>query len=226
MKNNSGGTNGKKIGLKITKNAVAWILSIVMLVPIYLILVTSFKGGSDAKTLTFALPVKWVFTNFGEVIREGKLINGFLNSMLYTTVGTIITVLLAAMSAYIFSRRRSIANRILYMYIVMGMVLPVNYVALMKVMQFLHLNNTRAGIIMLYIAIQSPFIVFLIYGFIAKVPVELDEAALIDGCGPLRLFFGVIFPLMKPVLITATVLCFLNMWNEFVMPLYFLNATD
>lgn len=186
--NEVNGRKIKKTGWKIAKNAVAWILSIIMLVPIYLIIVTAFKDGTDANTLTFTLPKEWVFTNFGEVIEEGKLINGFVNSMLYATLGTIVTVLLAAMASYVFSRRRTTGNKILYMFIVMGMVLPINYVALMKVMQFLQLNNTRTGIVMLYIAMQLPFIVFLVYGFVGKIPVELDEAALIDGCGPIRLF--------------------------------------
>ena len=114
---------------------------------------------------------------------------------------------------------------ILYLYLVLGIVIPINFVALMKVMQVLRLNNTRFGIILLYSSIQMPFMAFLIYGFISKLPIELDEAGIIDGCGPMRLFFLIILPMLKPVLISAAVLCFLNTWNEFVMPLYFLNST-
>ncbi len=213
-------------GAGIAKNTVAWVLTVVMLVPIALIIITAFKSGADAKTLSFSLPKTWDFSNFATVIEKGKLGTGFWNSMLYSAVGTLLTVLFASMAAYVFSRRRTKANKILYMFLVLGIVLPINYVALMQVMQTLTINNTRIGIIMLYIAVQMPFMVFLIYGFVAKIPIELDEAAVIDGCGPVRLFFSVIFPLMKPVLITAIVLCFLNMWNEFIMPLYFLNSTD
>ena len=67
---------------------------------------------------------------------------------------------------------------------------------------------------------------FLIHGFVAKVPVDLDEAAVIDGCGPIRLFFLVVFPMLKPAIATSAVLTFLNTWNEFVSPLYFLNKTE
>ena len=108
----------------------------------------------------------------------------------------------------------------------LGITLPVNYVALMKVMQFLHINNTKLGIILLYTAMQLPFSVFLIHGFIARIPLDLDEAAIIDGCGSVRLFFSVILPLLKPVLATVFVLTFLNTWNEFVSPLYFLGSSE
>ncbi len=89
-----------------------------------------------------------------------------------------------------------------------------------------HLNNTKLGIILLYTAMQLPFMTFLIHGFVAKVPVELDEAAIIDGCGPVKLFFSVVLPLLKPAVATSVVLTFLNTWNEFTSPLYFLNSTE
>ena len=210
----------------VGKNVVAWLLSALMLIPLLLIVFTAFKSGSDAQTMSFALPKNWDIGNFATVIEQGHLGVGFLNSLLYAGSGTVLTVLLAAMAAYVFSRRRNRGNKFLYMFLVMGIVLPINYVALMKVMQVLALNNTRIGIILLYTAIQLPFMVFLMYGFVARIPIELDEAAVLDGCGPFRLFFSIILPLMKPILITAMVLCFLNMWNEFILPLYFLNSTD
>ena len=149
----------------------------------------------------------------------------FINNLVYAGFATLLTVFTATMSAYVFSRRRTKGFSALYMYIVLGMVIPINYVALMKVMQVTQLNNTRLGIILLYAALQTPFSIFLIYGFVSKVPVDLDEAAIIDGCGPWSLYFKVVFPLLKPAMVTAGVLCFLNTWNEFIMPLYFLNTT-
>ena len=113
----------------------------------------------------------------------------------------------------------------LYMYIVLGMVIPVNYVTLTKIMQLTHLVNTAPGIILLYTAMQIPFSVFLIFGFVSKIPSELDEAAILDGSTPFQLFIRVILPMLKPAVITAGVLCFLNTWNEFIMPLYFLHSS-
>lgn len=219
-------TKTKKTVLTVLKNGFAWIFSLIMLIPLALIILNAFKSESEAATMSLKLPTQWVLSNFAVVIEKGKLLTSFLNSMLYSVSATLLTVTLAAMAAYVFSRRKGKKNGGLYMYMVLGIVIPINYVALMKVMQMTHLNNTSIGIILLYCAVQMPFMVFLIYGFVGKIPVELDEAAVMDGCGPLRLFFAIILPMLKPAVITAAVLCFLNTWNEFVMPLYFLNSSE
>ncbi len=216
----------KKKAVNVLKNILAWVISLIMLIPLALIVVNAFKGDSEAMSLTLSLPKTWVFSNFTTVIEKGKLVRSFLNSFLYAGSATVIAVVLGAMAAYVFSRRRDRVNNSVYMYMVLGIVIPINYVALMKVMQVTQLNNSVPGIILLYVATQLPFTVFLIYGFVSKVPVDLDEAAVIDGCGPFRLFFNIILPMLKSSIVTAAVLCFLNTWNEFVMPLYFLNSSE
>ena len=210
----------------VFQNLLAWVASLMVIVPMFLIIINSFKADGETMAISAQLPKAWHWENFLTVIEKGKLIRSFLNSLLYAGVSTVVTVLFGSMSAYIFSRRRTGFVGFLYMFVILGMVIPVNYVALTKVMQFTGLNNTPLGIILLYVAMQTPFTVFLIYGFVSKVPVELDEAAVLDGCSPLRLYFSIVLPLLKPALITAGVLCFLNTWNEFTMPLYFLNTSD
>ena len=216
----------KKTAKNVVKNGMAWIVSLVMLVPVLLILVNAFKPAEEAIRMNLTLPKEWTLTNFITVIQKGKLGQSFLNSFLYAGSATVITVCLGAMAAYVFSRRRTRRNSAVYMYMVLGIVIPINYVALMKVMQATRLNNSALGIILLYVAMQLPFTIFLIYGFVSKVPTELDEAAVIDGCGPFRLFFSIILPMLKPSIITAGVLCFLTTWNEFIMPLYFVNSSE
>ncbi|MCR5773486.1 MAG: carbohydrate ABC transporter permease [Lachnospiraceae bacterium] len=210
----------------ILKNLLSWIATIIMLVPVILILINAFKPDEEALTMSMQLPSVWTFSNFNKVIEKGKLVRSFLNSMLYTGCTTVITVVFGSMAAYVFSRRRTPKFNMVYMYVVLGMVIPINYVTLMKIMQITQLNNTIPGIILLYVAMQTPFTIFLIYGFVSKVPVELDEAAIIDGCTPLQLFIKIALPLLRPALVTAGVLCFLNTWNEFIMPLYFLNSSE
>ena len=197
-----------------------------MLVPLALIILNAFKGDGEALTMTMELPRTWQWSNFATVIEKGKLLRSFLNSLLYAGCATILTVSLSSMAAYIFSRRRSRGIGFLYMYVVLGMVIPVNYVTLTKIMQMTHLNNTAIGIILLYTALQIPFTVFLTFGFVSKIPVELDEAAILDGCTPFQLFVKVIFPMLRSAVITAGVLCFLNTWYEFIMPLYFLHSSE
>lgn len=219
------GAKRKKLTITILKNILAWIVSLVMLVPLLLIVINAFKTDKEAAQLTLSLPSVINWSNFATVIEKGKLGQSFLNSFLYAGCATILTVVFGTMAAYVFARRRGKKDYAMYMYMVLGIVIPVNYVSLMKVMQVTQLNNTRLGIILLYTAMQLPFTVFLLYGFVSKVPVDLDEAAVLDGCGPWKLFFSIVMPMMRSSMVTAGVLCFLNTWNEFVMPLYFLNTS-
>ena len=219
--------NIKRILQSIFSNILAWAISIVCLVPLLLIIVNSLKDKKAAADMNLqlpAMPLAW--ENFLTVIEKGKLMTSCVNSFVYSIGSVVLCVLFASLAAYVLSRNQTKLNNLLYLYIVLGITLPINYVALTKVLMFLHLNNTRGGIILLYTAMQLPFMTFLIHGFVAKVPVELDEAAVIDGCGSVKLFIHIIFPMLKPAVATATVLTFLNTWNEFVSPLYFLNTTE
>lgn len=198
---------------------------LIMVVPVYLIVVNSFKSKTEASSMSAVLPSVWHWENFATVIKAGNLAQSFGNSLFYAVSSTIIGTLFAAMAAFILSRNKTHFNRFLYFFIILGIALPTNYFTLTKVMQITDLINTRFGMTILYAAGQIPFGVFLIYGFIDSIPRELDEAAIIDGCGPFQLFFQVIFPLLMPVLVTEGVLAFLGAWNNFIMPLYFLNAT-
>ena len=216
----------KKLSAILT-NVIAWAISAVCMIPLLLILFNSLKNSNAASDMNLKLPGSIEWSNFLNVIEKGKLgASSFANSILYSVCSVAVCVLLAAMAAYVLSRNGSKFYRVIYMYLVLGITMPINYVALTKVMMFLHINNTRLGIILLYAAMQLPFSVFLIHGFVARIPRELDEAAVIDGCGSTWLFISIILPLLKPALATVIVLTFLNTWNEFVSPLYFLSSSD
>lgn len=215
----------KKLILTILKNLFIWIVTLIMLVPIYLVFVNSFKPDNEAMFLTMSFPKNWTLQNFAIVIEKGDLIRTFFNSLYYSSGATVLNVLIASMASFIFARRRSQKSKILYMYLVLGLVIPINFVALMKVMQFLHFNNKGYGIILLYVAENLPFSVFLLYGFVLRIPKEIDEAAILDGCRPFTMFYKVILPMLSSSIVTAGVLCFLNCWNDFVNPLYFLNSS-
>lgn len=217
----------KKTVGKICVNVLAWLLSLICMIPLLLILFNSLKDKNAASDMNLSLPtlpIPW--ENFATVIEKGKLVTSFLNSLTYSFGSVVLCSVLAVMAAYVLSRNATRLNKILFMFLVLGITLPINYVALTKVMLFLHLNNTKLGIILLYAAMQLPFSVFLMHGFVARIPIELDEAAVIDGCGCVKLFFWIVMPLLRPVLATVFVLIFLNTWNEFVSPLYFLSSSD
>ncbi len=207
-------------------NLAAWILSIILLTPLVLIFLNSMKTSQAAAEMNLSLPDGVHLENFTAVIEKGKLGSAFLNSLTYSVFSVLLCTLTSSMAAFVLSRNRSRANRIIYFIIVLGITMPINFIALMKVMQVLHIINTKVGIILLYASVQTPFNVFLIYSFVGKIPRDIDEAAIIDGCSPLRLFFSIVFPLLKPVLVTVMVLTFLNTWNEYIMPLYFLGSSE
>jgi raffinose/stachyose/melibiose transport system permease protein len=212
-----------KLLQRISAHTVAMIACLIMVIPVYLILTNAFKSAAQASSMGIELPTNINLENFTTVIDKGKLVTSFLNSVLYATSSTILGTLIAAMAAFVLSRNPTRLNRFLYFFLIMGIALPINFFTLTKIMQITHLINTKVGIIILYSATQIPFAIFLIYGFIDSVPRELDEAATIDGCGPVQLFVRVILPLLTPVLVTTGLLNFLGVWNDFIYPLYYLN---
>lgn len=209
----------------LINHTLAAAVSLIMFIPIYLVIVNSLKTKAEASSMSAGLPTLLQWENFATVIERGKLVTAFGNSVLYAVGATLIGTTVAALAAYVLSRNRTRFNRFVYFFLIMGIAMPTNFVTLMKVMQMTHLINTQLGIILLYAASSIPFSVFLIYAFISTIPRELDEAAIIDGCNPFRLFFSVIYPLLTPVLVTAGVLNLLGIWNEFLLPLYYLNSS-
>lgn len=216
----------KKILLRVFQNIIAWIVSLIVLLPLVVIFISSFKTSAESYTLNLELPKKIILENYSVVIERGKLLGSFLNSFVYASTSTILIVFFATLAAFVLARNKSKMNRFIYYFLVLGIAMPVNYISLMKVMQFTHLINTRIGIILIYAAFALPISIFIAYGFIDTIPRELDEAAIIDGCTPESLYFKVIFPLLKPIIATLFVLNFMSTWNDFTMSIYFLNESS
>lgn len=200
--------------------------SLVMFVPVYQIAVNALKSKAQANGLGLEFPTELNWANFTSVIDKGKLVSGFINSMLYAGGSSVASTFIAALAAFVLSRQRTRMNRFVYFFLIMGIALPINFFTLTMMMQATNLINSREGMIILYAALQIPFAVFLIYGFIESIPRELDEAAIVDGCSPFQLFYKIILPLLTPVLVTTGILSFLGAWNEFLLPLYYLNSSS
>lgn len=213
----------RKIILRAIQNIFAWIFSLVILIPLIVILVNAFKTQEESYTLDLSLPKKLMFDNFKTVIERGNLITAFFNSFTYATVSTVLLVLITTLAAFVLVRNTNKLNRFLYYFFILGIALPINYISTMKVMVGLGIMNTRIGVILLYAAIGIPFSMFVAYGFISTVPKEMDEAAIIDGCSPLSLFFKVVLPMLKPIIATLFILNYLGTWNDFTVAIYYLN---
>ena len=135
----------KKVNV-VLKQLCCIILCLIVIAPFYMVLINSFKPKAEASRMSLALPTKWMFNNYTEVIEKGKLIQGFFNSLEYAAIATLVGVIGAAMAAYVMSRRRTKLNNFLYYFVLCGLFFPVNYVTLVKVLSSFHLNDTRVGI--------------------------------------------------------------------------------
>ncbi|UKA54262.1 carbohydrate ABC transporter permease [Arthrobacter sp. FW305-BF8] len=219
----------KRYGLGVLAIAVTVVLFIV---PLAFMALTAVKDRREAAKLDFSWPTTFNFVeNFQDVLsaRKFMLVTAFINSTILTVASVTILVILAAMVAWILQRRRSRWNGVANFLILSGLIIPPAVVPTIWVLQSMGLFKTLPGLILIEVAFGLSFCVMLFRAFIASIPKELDEAAVIDGCGPVRLFFRVIFPLLRSVIVTVIVVQSVHIFNDFQNPLYFLpgdaNAT-
>jgi raffinose/stachyose/melibiose transport system permease protein len=205
------------------------VFAVVFIVPFLFIFLTAFKNERDASLLQFSWPTEWrIVQNFQEVFaaRDYLLIIAFLNSLILTVCSVTIMIVLAAMVAFVLQRRASRWNPFVNFLILSGLIIPPAVVPTIWVLNGLGIFRTMFGLIMVEVAFGLPFCVLLFRAFISTIPKELDEAAIIDGAGPMRLFFRVIFPLLRSVTVTVIVIQSVHVFNDFVNPLYFLPGEE
>lgn len=219
----------KRYGLGIIAIAAT---IVVFIVPLAFMVLTAVKDRKEASKLDFSWPTNFQFVeNFNQVLsaRKFMLVTAFVNSTILTVASVAILVVLAAMVAWVLQRRSSRWNALVNFLILSGLIIPPAIVPTIWVLQGLGLFKSLPGLILVEVAFGLSFCVMLFRAFIASIPKELDEAAVIDGCGPVRLFFRVIFPLLRSVIITVIVVQSVAIFNDFQHPLYFLpgdaNAT-
>lgn len=217
-------TKRRKTG-NLIKAIVLWGVSILVFIPLLIIVFNSLKTQGESVSMRFALPTEWVFSNYSQVMEQVDVFGAFRNSLIISVSTVLIATTGAALASFVISRRKTKLHRMAYFFFLVGLVAPLNMVPAVLVLQKLHLMNSLLGLILLYSALVTPFTVFLYYGFIGTVPREIDEAAIIDGCGPISLFVKVIFPLLKPVTVTVVILNFMNAWNDFITPFYVINES-
>jgi raffinose/stachyose/melibiose transport system permease protein len=203
--------------------------AVVFVVPFVFILFMAFKDRQQASLLDFSLPTSNnLISNVVEVVqaRDYMLLTAFVNSTILTVGAVTGMVLLGAMVAFVRQRRLSKWNRTIDLLVLSGLIIPPAVVPTIWVLQGLGLFRTMSGLILVEIAFGLSFTILLFQAFISTIPKELDEAAIIDGAGPVRLFFRVIFPLLKSVIITIVVVQSVFVFNDFVYPLYFLPGDE
>lgn len=202
---------------------------VIFIIPLLFMVLTALKSRQEANQLQFSWPAELAFVdNFVEVIstRNFMLVTAFINSTVLTVASVTIMVVLAAMVAWVLQRRRSRWNGFINFLVLSGLIIPPAVVPTIWVLQSLGLFKTLSGLILIEVAFGLSFCILLFRAFIAGIPKELDEAAVIDGCGPVRLFFRVIFPLLRSVIVTVIVVQAVAVFNDFQNPLYFLPGDE
>lgn len=205
---------------------ILWGLSVLTFYPLAMIVLTSFKSYSEAGQLNISLPEKILFSNYVVVFNEGKIFRSFINSSVITICSVILLVALSSMLAFIIVRKKSSVNNIFYKLLIMGIIAPFAPLPTIKMLQVMGIYGSYISVILVYTALYMPFSTMLIRSFIQTIPVDMDEAAIIDGCSGTGLFYKIVFPLLKPVIVTVGVLDFMWVWNDFQYPIYLLNSSS
>jgi raffinose/stachyose/melibiose transport system permease protein len=202
---------------------------VVFLIPFAFILVTAAKSVQEAANLDFSWPTSWqLWDNITNVltVRQFVVLRAFINSTQLTVFSVGIMVVLSAMIGYVLQRRSSRWNGLVNFMILAGLIIPPAVVPTIWVLQEIGLFKQMFGMILVNVAFGIPFCVLLFRAFVSSIPRELDEAAVVDGASPLRLFFSVILPLLRPVVITVIVVQAVAIFNDFTGPLYFLPGSE
>jgi len=197
------------------------VMALVCVAPIVVMFATSLK----LQTQIFNTAIEIFFTptleNYREVLGEGSFARYLSNSLVVGIVSTALTLVLGTMSAYGLVRFRFRGRTAVAYTTLLLRTVPLAVLAVPVFMLWSRagLVNSLTGLVLLYVAVNLPFTIWLLYGFILQVPIELEEAAAIDGCGPLRVFLRVVLPLIRPGLAAAAIFTFRIAWNEFILAL-------
>ncbi|NBH26661.1 carbohydrate ABC transporter permease [Lachnospiraceae bacterium] len=218
----------EKRRLAVTE-AIMIVIAVIWFIPIYYLIVTTFKTPKEASAGPLSLPRVWVFQNYIDAFKNMEYPRSLFNTMEITVLAVGIIVLVTSLAGYALARTKTKWGNRLFLLFLAGLMVPfqMNIVSLFKIVKNVGLMNTVWAVILVDVAINVPQGTFLFKEFIeSSVPKELEEAAEIDGCSVIKKFFVIILPLLKPVIATVVILVTLNVWNEFMTPLLFIQSRE
>lgn len=198
------------------------LLALAFLLPIIIVLLNSFKGQFYISDAPFALPNTATFAgleNYMNGIAKTGFIEAFFYSLFITVFSVAVIVLFTGMTAWYLTREKSRFSKTLYYLLVFSMIVPFQMImfTMSKIANLLRLDNPL-GIILIYLGFGAGLSVFIFSGFVKTIPLEIEEAAYVDGCSPPRLFFSVILPILRPTAITVAILNTMWIWNDYLLP--------
>lgn len=211
---------------KVIFSIIGLICAVIFLFPIYILALNSFKNQSGIFLNVLAFPNAKTFTptNYPEAFQQLSFLQSFFNSLYITVISTVLILLISSMAAWVLARYKTKASQVIFVAYAASMLIPFQCVMLplVRVGNVLHLMNP-AGIIFMYMGFGTSMSIVMLHGFVKNIPEELEEAATIDGCNPLQLFFIIVVPMMKTILITVTILNVMWIWNDYLLPSLVIN---
>lgn len=211
---------------EIAASVILIALALVYIVPFLMMLLGSFKSQSEAAMFNLELPKQWLVSNYVHVLESGKILLGYLNSAIITVMVTLFSVLFGAVAGIVISRRNDRITRGLYYYFIFGLTLTLQIASIFFLLKALNIYGTFFSVICIFISLRIPFTVMTFCSFVKGVPRDIDEAAIIDGCNFWQMTFRVLLPVLKPILITNIVITAIDVWNNFMIPLFYLGSSE
>ena len=205
------------------------VFGIVFVVPFVFIFLTAAKARGEAALFQFSWPSQFqLLDNLREVLSFGdyRMFRALWNSTLLTVGSVTLIVLFSALVAFVMQRRQDRMASLVSSVMLAGLIIPPAVVPTIFLLQWLGIYKTLFGLIMVEVAYTMPFAILIFRAFMASIPSEIDEAAIMDGASPLQVFFSIILPLLKPAIITVIVTSAVGIYNDFTGPLYFLPGNE
>ena len=218
----------KKLMWNIIKAVLLIVAAVFFIAPFLLVVYNSVKPTREILENPLALPVIFNFTNFVMAFEKMRFFNAFVNSLIITTCSVLIITLFASMHAYSLVRNKWKINRVVFLIMVASMLIPFQaiMIPLVSIYGTIGFFNSKTSLIYMYLGFGASMAVFIYHGFIKSIPLELEEAAMIDGCSKYYTFFKVVRPLLKPATMTIAILNILWIWNDFLLPSLVLIAAE
>jgi len=200
----------------------------VVVVPIASAVLGGFRDASQLAADPVGLPNPWIWTNYLDTLTSGSFWRQLANSTLVAAASSAIVVLFAALAAFVLARRQFPGREVAYTLFTLGLMFPaaVAILPLFILVRQLGLLDNPLGLILPEAAFGLPLTIIILRPFFRSIPLELEDAAAIDGCGPLGFFFRILLPLSRPALVTVALLAIVSSWNQFLLPLVMLSGED
>jgi len=201
------------------------VFSLINVYPIAWMVINSFKTEQEFSLDPFFLPETWRWENYVEAWQTANLGTYFFNSIFVAVTSVIITVLFGALASYFLARFTFKMNKLVYVLFIFGMIIPIHatLVPMFILMNKLGLLNTGWTLLFPYVAFNLPLTIFILTSFMKAFPKDIEESAVMDGCGVFRIFWSIILPMSRPAIATVTILNFIHCWNEFSFALVLIN---